>query len=83
MTRTPVESSAISSMGYDAATQTLEVQYRGKNDAPGPVWQAAPVSQRDFDCLCAPGASIGRLVAVLKANASVTWTRVAEEVPSA
>lgn len=46
MDRTPVDSSVITSLGYDAETQTLEVEFNN-----GDVWQYECVPQdvcRDF-----------------------------------
>ncbi len=35
----PIESTMLSGMHHDPQTQTLTVQYRGKDGAPGPIWQ--------------------------------------------
>lgn len=40
---TPVESSQIHAMGYDAETQTLAVQFKKKDGSPGGVYHYADV----------------------------------------
>ena len=59
MTRTPVKSSAVLSVGYDNGT--LEVEYAG-----GRVYQLAGISQDQYDALLTAD-SIGRAVNSLKA----------------
>lgn len=44
---TPVKSSQIHGLGYDAATNTLAVQFKGK-DGPGSIYHYANVSPDKF-----------------------------------
>ena len=39
MKRKKVESSNLASVGYSARRKLLEIQFKGKDDAPGPVYQ--------------------------------------------
>jgi hypothetical protein len=48
MDRTPVESSMIASIGYDRATQTLELEFKS-----GAIWQYEGVPQSEYDALMA------------------------------
>lgn len=49
ITYTPCESSQISGFGYDAATQTLGVEFPGKGPAPGSRYHYAGCSQALYD----------------------------------
>lgn len=61
MERTPVKSSNVDSAGYDEATKTLEIQYKGKPSKPGGIYQYYGVeSQTHADLLAAP--SIGKFL---------------------
>lgn len=58
MTHTPVTSSTIATVGYDAATSVLEVRFKpGKKDAalgkPGPLWRYAGVDAETHAALLA------------------------------
>ena len=68
MERTPVQSSTVLSIGYDPATQVLEVELPG-----GRVYQATDVSQEHADGFVA-AESKGRYFAQLKR--AYTFTRV-------
>jgi len=62
MTREPVSSNAVVSIGYDEDTNTLEVEYRH-----GHVYQYAHVSPDEHEALInAP--SIGRALQTLRAR---------------
>lgn len=64
MTHTPVRSSTLATVGYDAAGQLLEIRFLpGKKDAaagkPGPLWRYAGVPAETHAALLAaesPGA---------------------------
>lgn len=43
-----VESSQIAGIGYDAASQTLAIQFKAKGAAPGSLYHYANVSAEDF-----------------------------------
>lgn len=61
MERTPVKSSNVDSVGYDEATKTLEIQYKGKPSKPGGIYQYAGVEpQTHLDLMGAE--SIGKFV---------------------
>lgn len=74
MERTPVQSSAIASVGHDPITNELEVEY-----ASGYVYRLAGISAQDHEALLGAD-SIGRHMNALKAKASST-TRVGEPQP--
>lgn len=69
MNRTPVDSSAIKSLGHDPTTNTLEVEYRS-----GYVYQLGGISAEQFKGLLAAD-SVGKEMNALKAKAEST-TRV-------
>lgn len=71
MIRVPVKSSAVASVGHDAATNVLEVEYRS-----GYVYALGGISKKDFDALLAAD-SIGQHMNALKAKAEST-TRVGD-----
>lgn len=48
ITLTPCESSQISAFGYDAATQTLAVQFPGRGATPGSIYHYASVPAKVF-----------------------------------
>jgi hypothetical protein len=54
MNRVPVRSSNVSSVGYDAATATLEIEFHG-----GRVYQYANVPERHFAALTDGSGSVG------------------------
>lgn len=61
MERIPVRSSNVDSAGYDEATKTLEIQYKGKPSKPGAIYQTYGVEPQTYaDLLAAP--SIGKFV---------------------
>lgn len=45
---TPVESSQIAAIGYDQASQTMAIRFKGKGDAPGSLYHYADVSPEDW-----------------------------------
>lgn len=45
------ESSRIAAHGYDAANQTLALQFKGKEDAPGPIYHYAGVEPQTYEDL--------------------------------
>lgn len=48
---TPVESSQIAAIGYDPASETLAIQFKGKGDAPGSVYHYAYFTAEDWAAL--------------------------------
>lgn len=59
MRRTEVVSSQIHSIGYSPETLTLEVQFKGKGDAPGPVYRYSDVQPEAHAALIG-AESVGR-----------------------
>lgn len=53
MQRTPVVSSQITSIGYDPASQVLEIEFPGRRDAPGSVYQYTEVPPKVHEDLMA------------------------------
>lgn len=47
----PVESSLIAAIGYDAESQVLEIQFKGRVDAPGPIYQYQNVTPPQYESL--------------------------------
>jgi len=45
---TPVKSSQIAAIGYDANSQTLAIRFKVKGDAPGPVYRYANFTAEDW-----------------------------------
>jgi hypothetical protein len=73
MTRQPIESTSIASVGYDEATMTLEVEFKQK----GAVWQYSPVARAVFEWMTDPTQSAGRIFHTnVKSNPAITATRV-------
>jgi hypothetical protein len=70
MDRTPVVSSNVASVGYDVATQTLEVAFQV-----GSVYRYAPIADADYRAIVSGELSAGKFVGALR-NAPVTVTRV-------
>ena len=48
ITMDSVESSQIAAIGYDAGSQTLAIQFKGKGDKPGSVYHYSGVTLEDF-----------------------------------
>lgn len=48
ITMDSVESSQIDAVGFDADTQTLAIQFKGKGDAPGSVYHYSNFTPEDF-----------------------------------
>jgi hypothetical protein len=72
MTRQPIASSMLKSLGYDEVTLTLEAEFKG-----GELWQYSPVGPEVFASLIEPGVSVGRVfhAAVLR-NPDVSALKV-------
>lgn len=73
MTRQPIASTSIASVGYDDATMTLEVEFQSKSA----VWQYSPVARAVFEWMTDPLNSAGRIFhANVKSNPAITATKV-------
>lgn len=84
MERQTVESSAVFALGYDPSSQSLEVEFHGKNGQPGKVWRYAPVTADLYEELTAPEESIGRVFAAkIKTNPAIVGFDVTDEVAAA
>ncbi len=83
MTRVSVASSYLTSIGYNDASETLEVQFKGRNGEPGIVWAYSPVPRGVYAAMMLPGSSIGSIFSrEVKSNPLVTATRIFEESPA-
>lgn len=71
VTREPVRSSMIAAVGYDAATLTLEIEFKPNKGGFATVSQYSPVSLDEYQSLMgAP--SIGKRFNALKASPEIT-----------
>ena len=70
MERLSVESRHVKSLGYDAESQTLEVEFLN-----GAIYDYAPVSQEQFDAFSLPDVSVGRLLNAIKADAAIACVK--------
>jgi KTSC domain len=80
MTRVEVESSNVKSVGYDSATETLEVEFHDKADGtPGAIWQYRPVPRNVYGAMMLTGASVGKIFhREVKINPLVNGVRIEE-----
>jgi hypothetical protein len=79
MDRAQVVSSNVYSVGYDAQTLTLEVQFKDRNGGPGKIYQYSPVSP-EVHLEITQSESIGRTFNTLvKGDPNVTTMAVADE----
>lgn len=76
--RETVSSSNVAALGYDDATQTLEVAFKPNKDGLARVFSYAPVLPIAWDEMIQPGNSIGRAISYIKRNRGITATLVAE-----
>lgn len=60
MKRKAVESSNVASIGHDADTNVLEVEFKPDRSGRARVYQYTPVLPAVFERMCQPGVSIGR-----------------------
>ena len=67
MELTPVSSSQISAIGYDPETLKMQVQFIGKGNSAGSIYEYSGVEQGVYDALMS-AESVGRTFA-----ASVKW----------
>lgn len=63
MHRTPVKSSQIVAVGYDAGTKILEIEFPGRKDGPGSVYQYSAVPPETHQALMGAD-SVGRYFGV-------------------
>jgi len=79
MIRVKIESRAMTSVGYDKATQTLEIAFHPKDDKIA-VWQYSPVPIEVYDRLVGGAESAGRIWAKeVKMNPAVIALRCEDE----
>lgn len=79
MERIPVVSSNVHEIGYDPAESVLEVVFKRNRFGSRDVYRYKPVTQEEFDALRADGASVGRLLSVLKVQPSIVAWKCGEE----
>lgn len=75
MTRTPVQSSNIASIGYDEATQTLEVEFKGRSSTPNTLYKYEGVPKETHDKLMASH-DVGKMFTSLVRNANYRYMRI-------
>ncbi len=61
MTRQPIRSSNLAAVGYDDATQTLEIEFKPNRAGVAAVWQYRPVARDVYDAMLNPEQSAGSL----------------------
>ena len=76
---TPVESSQLEAYGYDAATQTLAIRFKGKGDRPGSLYHYTNFTEKDYEALEAAESKGSHFIRNIKPNASTfPYTRIDE-----
>jgi hypothetical protein len=79
MERKAVKSSLIKKIGYDPATETLELEFNGKEGAPPKVYSYAPFTQRQWE-LFRSADSIGRhFLLHIKTDKKLVYKRIEEK----
>jgi hypothetical protein len=82
MTRQPVESSNLVSVGYDEATQILEVEFQPNKTGASSIWQYRPVSRETFEQIIDPANSAGAVFhAAVRSNKSLYGEQVGFSMP--
>lgn len=76
MNRIAVTSSSVKAIGYDAEALALEVEFHSVGEPR--VYRYAPVTAERHASMTAPDVSLGREIARLKADPSITCERVEE-----
>jgi KTSC domain-containing protein len=78
MDRKAVTSGLIKSIGYDRATQTLEIEFVNHREGPTKVYQYTPFSLERFDAFTA-AESLGKyFLANIKNDATLRYKKVEE-----
>ena len=79
MERKPVKSSLLRSVGYHAATETLELEFNGKEGAPAKIYSYTPFTQAQWE-LFRSAESIGRhFLLHIKPDKKLVYKRVEEK----
>jgi len=79
MERKPVKSSLIRKIGYDSATETLELEFNGKEGAPAKVYSYTPFTQAQWE-LFRSAESIGRhFLLHIKPDKKLVYKRIEEK----
>ena len=82
MDRIPVESSNITSVGYDSSTRTLEVEFRGSNTKPPRVYQYYDIPFYIYNDLLNGGfTSTGRYFREAVVKGRYKYTEIKDEPP--
>lgn len=88
MIRKAITSSAIAAVGYDDATQTLEIVFLPNKDNYSRVWRYSPVDRSEYETMIDPasvgtprsaGKIFGRIVKDVKSG-TITAERMPDEV---
>jgi len=79
MQRTKVSSSLLRSVGYNPATETLELEFNGKEGAPAKIYSYTPFTQAQWE-LFRSAESIGRhFLLHIKPDKKLVYKRVEEK----
>ncbi len=79
MERKPVKSSLLRSVGYHAATETLELEFNGKEGAPAKIYSYTPFTQAQWE-LFRSAESIGRhFLLHIKPDKKLVYKRIEEK----
>ena len=74
--RIPVKSTAAVSVGYDAASETLEVEYLPRKDGSTPVFRYHPRSLEWYAELTSGLVSVGRMLHEMIRSGEVKITKI-------
>lgn len=74
--RVPVKSSTIISVGYDDATQTLEVEFTPRKDGTQAIFRYHPRTRVFFDSLTSGEQSVGRAIHAMIRSREATVTKI-------
>ncbi len=79
MERKPVKSSLLRSVGYNPATETLELEFNGKEGAPAKIYSYTPFTQAQWE-LFRSAESIGRhFLLHIKPDKKLVYKRIKEK----
>lgn len=71
MNRIPVTSSAVAAIGYDPASEVLEIEYKPNKLGIAAVWQYRPVPSGAYELMSDQTQSVGKLLGTIKNDPSI------------
>jgi len=84
MQRTKIESTNIASVGYDDATQMLEIEFKPGKSGLAAIWEYTPVHRSVYEAMLDPAQSPGRIFhAQIKSNPEICAEHKDDIVPEA